>query len=140
LFGYFGMKLATERVVEQSGVGWTTLRATQFYDLILIVAKALAKPPVIPDPTGFRFQPVDAGEVAERMAELALGEPCGLVPDTAGPKMYTLGEVVKSYLSRVGKRRPLVRCIFQAGPPGRSGPGRTWPRIALSASGRGRTS
>jgi uncharacterized protein YbjT (DUF2867 family) len=92
LFGYFGMKLATERVVEQSGVGWTTLRATQFYDLILIVAKALAKPPVIPDPTGFRFQPVDAGEVAERMAELALGEPCGLVPDMAGPKMYTLAE------------------------------------------------
>ena len=25
-FGYFGMKLATERVVEQSGIGWTTLR------------------------------------------------------------------------------------------------------------------
>ena len=23
-FGYFGMKLATERVVEQSGIGWTT--------------------------------------------------------------------------------------------------------------------
>ena len=30
LFGYFGMKLATERVLEQSGIGWTTLRATQF--------------------------------------------------------------------------------------------------------------
>jgi uncharacterized protein YbjT (DUF2867 family) len=28
LFGYFGVKLATERVVEQSSVGWTTLRAT----------------------------------------------------------------------------------------------------------------
>ncbi len=106
LFGYFGMKLATERVVERSSIGWTTLRATQFYDLMLIVAKALAKLPVIPDPTGFRFQPVDAGEVAERMAELTLGEPCGLVPDMAGPKMYTLAEVVNSYLSRVGKRRP----------------------------------
>src|SRR5262249_13327282 len=34
LFGYFGMKLATERVVEQSGLGWSTLRATQFHDLI----------------------------------------------------------------------------------------------------------
>jgi uncharacterized protein YbjT (DUF2867 family) len=108
LFGYFGMKFATERVVEQSGIGWTTLRATQFYDLMLIVAKALAKLPVIPDPTGSRFQPVDAGEVAERMAELALGEPSGLVPDMAGPKMYTLAEVVNSYLSRVGKRRPQV--------------------------------
>ena len=102
------MKLATERVVEQSGIGWTTLRATQFHDLILIVARALAKLPVIPAPTGSRFQPVDATEVAERMAELALGEPSGLVPDLAGPKIYTVAELVKSYLSAVGKRRPLV--------------------------------
>ena len=58
-FGYFGMKLATERVVEQSGIGWTTLRATQFHNLILAVAKALAKLPAIPAPTGSRFQPVE---------------------------------------------------------------------------------
>jgi uncharacterized protein YbjT (DUF2867 family) len=31
--GYFGMKLATKRVVEQSGIGWTTLRATQRVDI-----------------------------------------------------------------------------------------------------------
>jgi uncharacterized protein YbjT (DUF2867 family) len=107
-FGYFGMKLATERVVEQSGIGWTTLRATQFYDLILMVARAMAKLPVIPAPTGTRFQPVDATEVAERMAELALGKPSGLVPDLAGPKIYTVAELIKSYLSAAGKWRRLV--------------------------------
>jgi uncharacterized protein YbjT (DUF2867 family) len=108
LFGYFGMKLATERVVEQSGIGWTTLRATQFHDLILMVARGLARLPVIPAPTGSRFQPVEVTEVAERMAELALGEPSGQAPDLAGPKTYTLAELVNSYLSAVGKRRPLV--------------------------------
>jgi uncharacterized protein YbjT (DUF2867 family) len=108
LFGYFGMKLATERVVEQSGIGWTTLRATQFYDLILMVTRALTKLPVIPGPTGSRFQPVDASEVAEQMAELALGEPSGLVPDLAGPTIYTLADLVRSYLGAVGKRRPIV--------------------------------
>jgi uncharacterized protein YbjT (DUF2867 family) len=108
LFGYFGMKLATERVVEQSGIRWTTLRATQFHDLILTVARALAKLPVIPVPTGTRFQPVDASDVAARMAELALGEPSGLVPDLAGPKIYPMAELVKSYLSAAGKRRPLI--------------------------------
>jgi uncharacterized protein YbjT (DUF2867 family) len=107
-FGYFGMKRATERVLEQSGIGWTTLRATQFHDLILMVARALAKLPVIPAPAGFRFQPVDAAEVAERMAELALGEPSGLVPDLAGPKIYTIAELVSSYLRAAGKRRPLI--------------------------------
>ena len=107
-FGYFGMKLATERVVEQSGIGWTTLRATQFHGLILIVARALARLPVIPAPTGARFQPVDATEVAARMAELTLGEPSGLVPDLAGPKIYTFAKLIGSYLSAAGKRRPLL--------------------------------
>ncbi|MBO0772142.1 MAG: NAD(P)H-binding protein [Actinobacteria bacterium] len=107
LFGYFGMKLATEQVVEQSGIGWTTLRATQFHDLILMVAKGMARLPVIPVPAG-RFQPVEAAEVGERMAELALGEPSGLVPDMAGPKIYPTAELISSYLSAVGKRRPLV--------------------------------
>ncbi|HZC53888.1 MAG TPA: NAD(P)H-binding protein [Mycobacterium sp.] len=108
LFGYFGMKLATERVVEQSGIGWTTLRATQFHDLILMVARALAKLPVIPAPTGTRFQPIDATEVAQRMAELALGKPSGPVPDLAGPRIYAVPDLLKSYLSAAGKRRPVV--------------------------------
>jgi len=42
------------------------------------------------------------------MAELALGEPSGLVPDLAGPKIYTLAELVRNYLSAAGKRRPLI--------------------------------
>jgi hypothetical protein len=42
------------------------------------------------------------------MAELALGEPSGLVPDLAGPKIYTVAELIKSYLSAVGKRRALL--------------------------------
>ena len=108
MFGCFASKLAAERVVTGSGLPWTTLRATQFHDLILTVARALAKLPVIPVPTGSRFQPVEATEVAERMAELALGQPSGLVPDLAGPKIYTVAELVKPYLSAADKRRPLV--------------------------------
>ncbi|HZE15394.1 MAG TPA: NAD-dependent epimerase/dehydratase family protein, partial [Mycobacterium sp.] len=81
---------------------------TQFHDLILMVARALARLPVIPAPAGSRFQPVDAADVAGRMAELALGEPSGLVPDLAGPKIYTVPELVNSYLRAAGKRRPLV--------------------------------
>ena len=108
LFDYFGMKLATERVIEQSGLGWTTLRAIQFHDLILRVARALARLPVIPAPAGARFQPIEVTEVAQRMAELALGEPSGLVPDLAGPTIYAVAELVNSYLRAARTRRPLV--------------------------------
>ena len=108
MFGYFGMKLDAEQVITGSGLPWTTLRATQFYDLLLMVARAMARLPVIPAPSGMRFQPVDAGDVAARMAELALGPPSGLVPDVAGPRIYPMADLVQSYLRAAGKRRPVV--------------------------------
>jgi uncharacterized protein YbjT (DUF2867 family) len=108
MFGYFGSKLAAERVVADSGLPWTTLRATQFHDLMLTMAQGMAKLPVIPVPSGFRFQPVEAGEVADRLVELALDAPAGLVPDIAGPRVYPMGELVRSYLRARGKHRAMV--------------------------------
>jgi len=108
MFGYFGFKLAAERVITGSGVPWTTLRATQFHDLSLTVAEQLAKLPVIPVPAGVRFQPVEAGEVAARLVELALGAPAGLVPDMAGPRVHTMADLLREYLRARGKRRLLV--------------------------------
>ncbi len=107
-FGYFAAKHAAERVVADSGIPWTTLRATQFHELTLTVVAQLAKLPVIPYPSGQRFQPVDGREVAVRLAELALGAPAGLVPDIAGPRVHGMDELIRSYLRAVGKRRPLL--------------------------------
>jgi uncharacterized protein YbjT (DUF2867 family) len=108
MFGYFGSKLAAERVVADSGRPWTTLRATQFHDLILMTARQMARLPVIPVPAGFRFQPVDAGEVAARLVELALGTPAGLVPDMAGPRVYEMGALLRGYLQARRKHRLIV--------------------------------
>src|SRR5215216_5056729 len=98
MFGYFESKLAAERVVADSGLPWTTLRSTQFHDLILTVAPQMAKLPVVPVPAGFRFQPVDADEVAARLVELTLGEPAGKVPDMGGPRVYGVAELLRGYL------------------------------------------
>jgi uncharacterized protein YbjT (DUF2867 family) len=108
MFAYFGSKFAAERVVADSGVPWTTLRATQFHDLLLMVVQQMAKLPVIPVPAGFRFQPVDSAEVADRLAELTLGSPAGLVPDMAGPRVYEAADLVRGYLRARGKRRPIL--------------------------------
>jgi uncharacterized protein YbjT (DUF2867 family) len=108
MFGYFESKRAAERVVEESGLAWTTLRASQFHDLALSTAAQMARLPVIPVPAGVRFQPVDADEVAARMAELALGPPAGLVPDFAGPRIYGMDELLRSYLAASHRRRLLV--------------------------------
>jgi uncharacterized protein YbjT (DUF2867 family) len=108
MFGYFASKRAAERVVADSGLPWTTLRATQFHELSLLTARYMARLPVLPVPAGFRFQPVAAAEVATRLVELALGAPAGLVPDFGGPKVYGMDEMLRAYLAAAGKRRPLI--------------------------------
>jgi uncharacterized protein YbjT (DUF2867 family) len=108
MFGYFEAKLGAERAVAGSGVPWTTLRATQFHDLTLMTVKQMSKLPVVPVPSGFHFQPVDTGEVADRLVELALGAPAGLVPDLAGPRVYAMRDLVRSYLKARSKHRALV--------------------------------
>jgi len=108
MFGYFASKLAAERVVAGSGLPWTTLRATQFYDLLMLLARQMARLPVMPVAAGFRFQPVDTGEVAARLVELALAAPAGLAPDMAGPRVYEMADLLRDYLRARGLRRPLV--------------------------------
>ena len=107
--GYFKTKLEAEGVVADSGLPWTTLRATQFYELIAKGAVRLANLPVIPVPAGFVVQPVDSGEVAARLAELALDEPRGRVPDMAGPQILSSADLIRAYLRATGRRpRPVM--------------------------------
>jgi uncharacterized protein YbjT (DUF2867 family) len=108
MFSYFSFKLAAERVVAGSGLPWTTLRATQFHDLSLMVAEQMARLPLIPVPAGVRFQPVDTDEVAARLVELALGAPAGLVPDLAGPEVSSMAGLLREYLRARHMRRLLV--------------------------------
>jgi uncharacterized protein YbjT (DUF2867 family) len=108
LFGYFAAKRAAEEVIAASGVPWTILRATQFHDLTLLTVRQLARLPVVPVPAGWQLQPVDAGEVADRLVELALGPPAGLVPDLGGPRVYALAGLVRGYLAATGRRRPVL--------------------------------
>jgi uncharacterized protein YbjT (DUF2867 family) len=106
-FGYFASKRDAEEVVAGSGLGWTTLRASQFHELSLLVATAMARLPVIPVPR-VRFQPVDGAAVAARLVELTLGPPAGLVPDLAGPQVLPMADLLRAYLRAAGKRRVLV--------------------------------
>jgi uncharacterized protein YbjT (DUF2867 family) len=108
MFGYFESKLAAERIVADSGLPFTTLRATQFHDLILTVAQQIAKLPVAPIPAGFQVQPIDADEVAARLVELTLGEPAGRVPDMGGPRVYAAAELLRGYLRASDRRRLIV--------------------------------
>ncbi len=145
--GYYKSKLEAEGVIAGSGLPWTTLRATQFYELIHRGTALLAKLPVIPLPAGFVVQPVDSGEVAARLAELALAEPRGRVPDMAGPEVLSFADLIRTYLRVTGRRpRPVVPVWIPGLGPIRAGamypsPGseatlgrRTWPEFLATHS------
>ncbi|MCV7100538.1 SDR family oxidoreductase [Mycobacterium palustre] len=106
-FGFYRRRLASERLIAESGLPWTVLRATQFHDLVAVILRMLAKPPVLAVPSA-SLQPVDVREVGQRLAHLALGEPVGRARDFGGPQVRALGDLAHGYLATVGKRRPVA--------------------------------
>lgn len=106
--GYYRTKLDAEQLIARCGLGWTVLRTTQFHDLLLSALTALARAPVVPLPAGVRFQPVDAREVAGRLAELAAGPPAGRVADMGGPEVRGVDDLARAYLLAAGRRRPVL--------------------------------
>ena len=107
-FPYYRMKLEVEKMVERSEVPWTILRATQFHEFALRMIQFLERLPVVPMPKGFLLQPIDVGEVAGRLVELALSAPAGRVPDVGGPEVRTFTGLARFYLEMMGKRRRVV--------------------------------
>lgn len=111
-WGYPKAKLEAERIVTRSGLPWTILRVTQFYDYILANVQKLARLPVAPVPVGFLVRPVDPCEVAARLCELALGQPAGRAADMAGPLETSWADVLRSYLEATHRRRWMVPVLI----------------------------
>jgi uncharacterized protein YbjT (DUF2867 family) len=107
-YPYFRVKLDAERVVERSPVPWTILRATQFHDFVLKGIRLLQRLPVVITPKELPFQPIDTGEAAGRLVEIALASPAGRVPDVGGPEILTFARLTETYLEVAGRRRRVV--------------------------------
>ncbi|MFE2349832.1 SDR family oxidoreductase [Kitasatospora cineracea] len=107
--GYYRTKAECERLVAESGLGWTVLRATQFHDLLLRVLEGLSKAPVLVVPRGVAFQTVDVRDVAERLAQLAEGAPAGRAADFGGPQVRAVEALAEEFLRARGRRRPVLR-------------------------------
>jgi uncharacterized protein YbjT (DUF2867 family) len=107
-YRYYRAKLQAERLIQGSGLPWTIMRATQFHQLVLLVARGLARLPVVPVPAATSFQPIDADEVADRLAGLAAGPPAGRVADLGGPQIRPAAELLRAYLDAAGRRRPVL--------------------------------
>ncbi|KOX15753.1 SDR family oxidoreductase [Nocardiopsis sp. NRRL B-16309] len=112
--GYYRTKHTVEQALAAGPLGWTVLRTTQFHDLVRALCARMARLPVLPCPD-IPLQPIDADEVAARLAQLAQGPPAGRVPDMGGPQVRTLPDLARAYLDA----RDLERRVRPIRLPGR---------------------
>lgn len=104
-FSYFQGKRQVEEMIERSGLPFTIQRATQFHDFVLTLIASFEndEASAIMLPTGLRFQPVDAGEVAEALAGFAGQQASGRALDIGGPEILTLEEMATEYIKIFNK-------------------------------------
>lgn len=105
---YYEHKLAAERAVARSAVPSTVLRSTQFHEFVHGLFERIARLPVWPLPAGVRLQPVDVGEVADRLVAHATPEASGRLKPVGGPRVRTLRSLAGSYRDLRGTWRPTV--------------------------------
>jgi uncharacterized protein YbjT (DUF2867 family) len=104
---YYRGKLAAEAVVAESGLPHTILRSTQFHTFVERILSAQRWSPVLLAPA-FRLQPIDAGNVATRLAELVVSAPAGRVADIGGPEVRDFRSFAEAYRAAAGSGRPVA--------------------------------
>ncbi|WFE32945.1 NAD(P)H-binding protein [Micromonospora sp. WMMD975] len=105
---YYRHKLAAEQVVAAGEVPWSVLRATQFPEFLAgLLGGASRLGPVIGD-RAVLAQPVDPGEVVDRLVALLSAGPSRRVEDFGGPEVLRFDEAARSWLAARGSRRPLL--------------------------------
>lgn len=106
---YYRAKYQIEEMIVDSASNYSIVRATQFHDLIGSILDKLGKPPLCIVPRGFVFQPVDTADVAGHLVEVAASGPGGRLPDFAGPEVISADDLARSYMTAMGRERPILK-------------------------------
>ncbi|TDW22868.1 SDR family oxidoreductase [Kribbella kalugense] len=105
---YYRHKLEAERLVAESGLPYTILRATQFHNLVDRVLTVQRFLPAVLAPA-VPLQPIAVDDVAERLAELVDQPPVnGRAADIGGPERLSVPELARLWKQARGVRRPVV--------------------------------
>ena len=104
---YARVKLAGERMVRESALSWSLVRAMPFYYLLESMLAGLAWLPVWPVPTTV-FDPVDTSDVADYLAKCAFDGQRGMRAEIGGPEDLSLVEFARQYQRACGTNRRIL--------------------------------
>jgi len=105
--GYLRAKMAQEKLIEDSGVPYSILRATQFFEFTGGIADGSTEGNTI-RLTSAKLQPIAADDVAAALAPVVLAEPINGTTEVAGPEPLPLAEMVQRWLTAKHDKRKVV--------------------------------
>jgi uncharacterized protein YbjT (DUF2867 family) len=104
--GYLRAKVAQEDLIKQSGVPYSILRSTQFFEFIARIAQ--------PGPDGSihvsnaMFQPAMSDDVVAALADVTLGKPLNGIVEVGGPERFRMADLVERVLRATGDKRAVI--------------------------------
>ena len=104
--GYFRAKKIQEDLIKESGLPYSILRSTQFFEFIADVVQAGEDADVVISPA--LAQPISRIDVAELLALLATGEPLNRTVEVAGPEQFRLSDLAIEVLTAYEDPRRLI--------------------------------
>lgn len=106
--GYLRAKVAQEKLIRASGIPYTILRSTQFFEFGGYIADGATEGNVVRVPAAAMIQPVFSEDVVSVLADIAVGPPVNGVLEVGGPERFLFDEFMARVLSAKGDKRKVV--------------------------------
>ena len=105
--GYFRAKIAQEELIKESGVPFSIVHATQFFEFVKSIAQEATRGDTVRLSHAL-VQPMAADDVASAVGRTAVGAPLNGTVDIAGPEQFGLDELVRKAFALRGDPREVV--------------------------------
>ncbi len=105
--GYLRAKVAQEKLIQESSIPYSIVRATQFFEFLKRIADTATEGNTIHlPPVG--FQPMAADDVAKVVAKTAVGSPLNGIIEVGGPERLRFDEFISRGLNAKKDPREIV--------------------------------
>ena len=98
---YMRAKVAQERIITESGIPYSIVRATQFGEFTDAIVESMAVGDEVHVPDAL-IQPIPADEVAAAVANAAVTDPIDSIVNIGGPMKITFEQMARDVLARKG--------------------------------------
>ena len=105
--GYLRAKVAQEKLIKESSIPYSIVRATQFFEFLSRIADSATEGNTVRLPS-VGFQPLAAEDVANVVAKVAIGSPLNGTVELAGPEQFRFNEFISRGLSARNDPRAVI--------------------------------